>query len=182
MKYVRSSICNERELKVEKITTFDGIRLEPAVSKISVISKSRYDLQENEFGRNVNISPPTDTQLRGTGGHQKVNGLSKMQKPFNQLGMFLDFVYEIITCVVPNLLWDKDMIDKVLRPPPSRKFLGNRRTATTAYVRKLFPGLLMTITGHSLLRYTEDDLININRRVWHPYVNSAFIPLKRNTK
>lgn len=93
---------------------FDGIRLETAAKRRSVISNAQYDEYQHEFGRKVRIRSPTRKKLRGIGGIKKVMGDATIQIPLKTFGLIIEVYIAILDFNIRTLLSNKDMIDNGL--------------------------------------------------------------------
>lgn len=88
---------------------FNGVVIDTAANRRSVMCKSQYHAYEKEFGRRVRIRPPR-RDLRGIGGKKEVCGEVTIQIPFTKLNLIIDVDFSIIEDETPSLLSNKDMI------------------------------------------------------------------------
>lgn len=89
---------------------FDGVRLDTATNRSSVMRKAQYLAYERDFGIPIPLRPPANKSLKGIGVHGQVLSEVTIQIPFRSLGMKIDVDFSILYEEVPSLLSYKDMI------------------------------------------------------------------------
>lgn len=169
----------KEQLRYKNDDLFDGIRLDTAANRRSVISKGQYYAYQSEFGRKVKIRLQTKVKLRGTGGHEKVIGEATIQIPFNKLGLVIDVDFGIIYCNIPTLLSNNYMINNCLDLSLQGQFLHIGQLQQHLTLEKYFLVYRWSATDTPYALYTEKILRKIHRNFGHPSVQSTLNLLKR---
>lgn len=170
------------QLKHKSGANFDGVRLDTAANRRSVISKIQYDAYQNEFGRKIIIRPPTKNNLRGIGGQQRVIGEATIQIPFNKLGLVIDVDFAIINSDIPTLLSNKDMIDNGLDLSLQGHYLHIGPLRQPLSLENYFLVYRWSADDTPYALYTEPELRRIHRTFGHPSVKATYNLLKRASK
>lgn len=102
-------ISTNNNLKIHTGPPFNGVVIDTAENKRSVMSKQRYQYYERDFGRKVREWRPTKG-LKGIGGKTKVIGEVTTQILLNQINLTIDVDFAVLDADAPFVLSNRYMI------------------------------------------------------------------------
>lgn len=102
------------QLHKEPALTFDGIRIDTAANRMSVMVLGQYDSYKCKFELAVPINESKANLLNGIGESGTVTGEARIQIPFSALDLVIDVTFSILKEDAPSLLINRDMIDNGL--------------------------------------------------------------------
>lgn len=167
-----------RRLKDPDGEKFNGITIDTAANRKSVMFQSQYQANEQEFGRNINIRQPR-RGLKGLGGRSKVIGEVTIKIPFINLELVMYIGFAIIEKDALSLLSNTDLIDNGLDISLQGGYLhiGTRKKQLTLENNLFVYRWTSDSIPYSL--YSEHELRNIHRRFKYPSLNATHNLLKR---
>lgn len=172
------AVMNEQLAKRDS-DQFEGVRLDTAANRRSVMSIRQYEAYQKEFGLRVPIRATERRTLRGIGGHGTIVGEAMIQIPFGDLGLVIDVTFTILEEDVPSLLSNRDMIDNGLDLSLQGRYLykGSRKQPLALENYFLIYRWKAGTTPFAL--YSEGELRRIHRGFGHPSVRATEKLLER---
>ena len=163
---------------ITKERSFNGVTIDTAANRKSVMSEGQYIAYQYEFGRKIPIRAPK-RGVRGIGGRSKVIGEVTIQIPFVELHLIIDVDFAILKEDSPSLLSNKDMIENGLdiSLQGSYLYIGNLRQPLV--LENYFFKYNWSSTSIPYVLYTEKELRTIHRSFGHPSVSSTYKLLRR---
>lgn len=151
---------------------FNGITIDTAANRKSVMCKAQYEAYGRDFGRTIPMRKPS-RGLKGLGGKSKVLGEAMIQIPFCALHLIIDVVFAIVEEDIPSLLSNKDMLDNGLDISLQGKYLyiGSRRQPLV--LDNYFFIYRWSTRNVPYALYTENELRRIHRGFGHPSVRAT---------
>lgn len=172
--YVTVNATNTRR----RIPTFNGVTVDTASNRPSVVSESQYLAYQIEFGRKVPMRPPR-RDVKGIGGMTMAMGEVTTQIPFNQLGVVIDVDFTILKGDTPSLLSNKHMLDSGLDISLQGGFLYIGDRQKPLYLENYFFIHRWSATSTPFVLFTKKELRRIHSSFGHPSVRAPHNLLKR---
>ena len=161
-----------------KKVKFNGITIDTAANRKSVMCEGQYLAYQLEFGRKIPIRPPKKG-VRGIGGRSEVIGEATIQIPFLKLHLIIDVEFSILKEISPSLLSNRDMIENGLDISLQGGYLYIGSLRQPLILENYFYTYNWSSDSIPYVLYTEKELRTIHRSFGHPSVSSTYKLLKR---
>lgn len=165
-------LCND-----EKVL-FDGIRIDTAANRKSIMSMNQYNAYCKTFGLRPAIKPRTKG-ITGIGGRKAGRGTVMIQIPFPNLSIIINIDFLLIDSNVPTLLCMKDMIDNNLDISIQDRNIRYKNKVQKLVLENYFLVYRWSIDDMTYVLYTEGELRRIHKTFGHPSIDTTLKILKR---
>lgn len=181
--YISSDICGSALLSVgiSDGKNFNGVIIDTAANRRSIMSLNQYRAYQSEFGRKVPMRPARK-DVKGIGGRSTVLGEVTIQIPFSKLNLIIDVEFSILPDDTPSLLSNKDIIENGLDISLQGGYLYIDDARQPLIFENFFYIYKWKAPSIPYVLYTEQELRRIHRVFGHPSVAATHNLLKRASK
>lgn len=160
---------------------FNGVVIDTAANRRSIMSVAKYRAYEREFGIKVPLSPPCKN-VKETGGRLRPIGEATIQIPFLLLNLVIDVDFSILKDDLPSLLSNRDLIDYGLDVSLQGAHLHIGDFKQPLVLENYFFIFEWDASSIPYMLYTDRELRSIHRAFGHLSVSSLRKLLKKSSK
>lgn len=163
----------EAALSVGECTKFNGIIMDTAANRSSIMSLSQYKAYCEEFRISMRINRMEKRTICGVNSKSSPVGTATISIPFKTLDLWIDVQFRIMPFDCPSLLSMKDMIDNGLDLSIQNKWISYKHKLQDLIFENYF--LVHRWNAWDSCFYTEPELKRLHRVFGHPSVTALKI-------
>jgi len=167
----------DTELKTtSRKTEFQGILIDPGANYLNIIHIDQYRAYCREHDVPAEIREHSGKLISGIGGRQKCFGSATIAVPFPNIGITIDFEFQVTTAPSPTVLCLKD-----LKKTEFGLYIQNDLLFILGKSEKLElrNGLLYYTWNRNFVLFSEAELFKLHRSFGHPSASALYNVLKR---